>query len=99
MLVIVTENVEPRLRGYLAKWLLEIRAGVYIGDYSVKVREMLWDNVKKEIEEGNAILAWSINNEAGYEFDTCGKNRRIPIMIDGFPLVSFYPENDNGDES
>ena len=94
MLVIVTENVPPRLRGYLAKWLLEIRAGVYIGDYSVKVRDMLWKNVKNEIEEGNAILGWSTNNEAGYAFDTCGKNRRIPFSIDGFPLISFYPEED-----
>ncbi len=93
-MVIVTENVPPRLRGYLAKWLLEIRAGVYIGDYSVKVREMLWDNVKNETEEGNSILAWSTNNEAGYAFDTFGKNRRIPISIDGFPLVSFYPKKD-----
>jgi len=97
MLVIVTENVQPRLRGYLAKWLLEIRAGVYVGDYSVKVREMIWNNVKKEIEVGNAIVSWSTNNEAGFDFDTCGENRRIPIKIDGFPLVSFYPENDNED--
>lgn len=93
MLAIVTENVKPRLRGYLAKWLLEIRAGVYVGDYSVKVREMLWDIMKQEIEEGNAIIVWSTNNEAGYDFDTCGKNRRIPFKIDGFPLVSFYPED------
>ena len=92
MLVIVTENVPHRLRGYLAKWLLEIRAGVYIGDYSVKVRDMLWENVKKEADEGNAIVAWSTNNEAGYAFNTCGRNRRIPIIIDGFPLVSFFPE-------
>ncbi|MDI5434727.1 type I-E CRISPR-associated endoribonuclease Cas2e, partial [Salmonella enterica subsp. enterica serovar Kentucky] len=30
MLVVVTENVPPRLRGRLAVWLLEIRAGVYV---------------------------------------------------------------------
>ncbi|WP_440271844.1 type I-E CRISPR-associated endoribonuclease Cas2e, partial [Escherichia coli] len=29
MLVVVTENVPPRLRGRLAIWLLEVRAGVY----------------------------------------------------------------------
>jgi CRISPR-associated protein Cas2 len=98
MMVIVTENVQPRLRGYLARWLLEIRAGVYIGDYSVKVRDMLWGNVQKEIEEGNAVLAWSTNNEAGYAFDTCGVNRRIPIEIDGFPLVSFFPEEKADDK-
>ena len=98
MLVIVTENVPPRLRGYLAKWLLEIRAGVYVGDYSIKVREMLWENIKKEVEEGNAIITWTINNEAGYDFDTCGKNRRIPVSIDGFPLISFYPDKDEIEE-
>ena len=97
MMVIVTENVPPRLRGYLAKWLLEIRAGVYVGDFSVKVRDMLWNNVKNEIEEGNAIIAWSTNNEAGYDFDTCGENRRIPVQIDGFPLVSFFPEKEGGE--
>jgi len=94
-MVIVTENVPPRLRGYLTKWLLEIRAGVYIGDYSVKVRDVLWENVTHEIGEGNAIVAWSTNNEAGYDFATFGKNRRIPIQIDGFPLISFSPENNN----
>ena len=44
MLVIVVENVPPRLRGRLAVWLLEIRAGVYVGN-SRRVREMIWDQV------------------------------------------------------
>lgn len=92
MLVIVTENVPPRLRGFLAKWLLEIRAGVYVGDYSIKVRSFLWDKVQNEIGDGNAIISWSTNNESGYDFDTCGENRRIPIDVDGFKLVSFYKE-------
>lgn len=91
MLVIVTENVPPRLRGYLAKWLLEIRAGVYVGDYSQKVRDMLWENLEKNVTLGNAIMSWSSNNEAGYEFLTCGENRRIPIDVDGMNLVSFLP--------
>jgi CRISPR-associated endoribonuclease Cas2 subtype I-E len=34
MLVIVLENAPPRLRGRLAVWLLEVRAGVYVGNYS-----------------------------------------------------------------
>ena len=42
MLVVVTENVPPRLRGRLAVWLLEIRAGVYVGDASIRIREMIW---------------------------------------------------------
>ena len=31
MMVIVVNNVPPRLRGRLAVWLLDIRAGVYVG--------------------------------------------------------------------
>ena len=41
MLVVVTENVPPRLRGRLAVWLLEIRAGVYVGEVSKRIREMI----------------------------------------------------------
>ena len=40
MLVVITEDVPPRLRGRLAVWLLEVRAGVYVGDVSRRVREI-----------------------------------------------------------
>lgn len=35
MLVVVTENVPPRLRGRLAIWLLELRAGFTWATYRV----------------------------------------------------------------
>ncbi len=91
MLVIVVENAPPRLRGRLAVWLLEVRAGVYVGTYSRKVREMIWDQVLGGIEDGNAVIAWDAPNDAGFSFETCGKNRRIPVDFDGFRLVSFLP--------
>lgn len=94
MLVIVLENAPPRLRGRLAVWLLEIRAGVYVGNYSVKVRDHIWSQVEAGIGEGNAVMAWRTNNEAGFDFVTLGTNRRIPVEIDGAKLVSFLPEND-----
>lgn len=94
MQVIVVENAPPRLRGRLAIWLLEIRAGVYVGNYSAKVRDYIWDQVEKGIEEGNAVMAWKTNNEAGFDFMTIGKNRRIPVDLDGAKLVSFLPEDD-----
>lgn len=94
MLVIVVENVPPRLRGRLAIWLLEVRAGVYVGKVSRRVREMVWDQIEEGIEDGNAIMAWSTNTESGFDFMTLGKNRRIPKEMDGVKLVSFLPEND-----
>ncbi len=92
MLVIVVENAPPRLRGRLAVWLLEVRAGVYIGSHGRRVREMIWEQVCAYIDDGNAVIAWDAPNDAGFEFDTCGQNRRIPIDFDGFRLVSFAPE-------
>lgn len=91
MLVIVVENIPPRLRGRLAVWLLEIRAGVYIGDLSARIRDMLWDTVQQGCENGNALMAWTTNNESGFDFVTFGPNRRIPVEKDGLKLVSFLP--------
>ena len=99
MLVIVTENVPHRLRGRLAVWLIEIRAGVYVGDLSTKVREMIWQQVEVGIEDGNAIMVWSTNTESGFDFLTLGENRRLPVEIDGLKLVSFYPIEDQKDEN
>jgi len=94
MLVIVVENAPPRLRGRLAVWLLEIRAGVYLGNYSLRLRERLWGDVIAHIGDGNAIITWSAANDAGLDFDTCGKNRRVPTDFGGFKLVAFRPTDD-----
>lgn len=91
MLVIVTENVPPRLRGRLAVWLLEIRAGVYIGSPSKRLREFIWNQVLEGVEDGNAVMAWNTNTESGYDFLTVGRNRRVPVDFDGLRLVSFKP--------
>lgn len=99
MLVIVVENAPPRLRGRLAIWLLEIRAGVYVGNYSRKVRETIWAQVAQGIEDGNAVIAWRANNEAGFEFQTLGTNRRIPIELDGAKLISFLPQASEIDDA
>ncbi len=91
MLVTVVENAPPRLRGRLAIWLLEVRAGVYVGKVSTRVREMIWEQIEKGIGDGNAVMAWSTNTESGFDFMTLGANRRIPVEMDGIKLVSFLP--------
>ncbi|WP_029894804.1 type I-E CRISPR-associated endoribonuclease Cas2e [Desulfohalovibrio reitneri] len=97
MLVIVVENAPPRLRGRLAVWLLEVRAGVYVGRYSVKTREMIWKQVEEGIGEGNAVLCAPAPNDQGFEFATCGANRRLPRDMDGVRLVSFLPQGELGE--
>jgi len=98
MLVTVVENAPPRLRGRLAIWLLEIRAGVYVGHVNRRVREMIWNQIEKGIGEGNAVMVWSTNTESGFDFVTLGANRRIPKDMDGIRLVSFLPETNKNIE-
>ena len=92
MVTVVTEAVPPRLRGRLAVWLSEIRAGVYVGDVSRRVREMIWFQVNELAEDGNVVMAWATNTESGFDFITYGKNRRMPVNVDGLRLVRFLPE-------
>lgn len=91
MLTVVTENVPPRLRGRLAVWLLEIRAGVYVGNVSQRIREMIWEQINALADDGNVVMTWATNTESGYDFVTYGENRRMPVDLDGLRLVTFLP--------
>lgn len=92
MMVITTQAIPDRLRGYLARYLVEVRAGVFVGDYAASTRETLWDTVQKEVDEGNAVLIWTTDSESGFDFETVGEHRRIPTEKDGLKLVDFTQE-------
>jgi CRISPR-associated protein Cas2 len=91
MLVIVVENVAPRLRGRLGVRLLEVRAGVYVGKASQRLREKLWEEIEAGVGDGNAVMAWSVKTEQGFTLRTLGRNRREVVQWDGLTLVSFRP--------
>lgn len=44
-------------------------------------------------EDGNVVMAWATNTESGFDFQTIGINRRIPVEFDGLRLVSFLPSD------
>lgn len=75
MLVIEVEGIPPCLRGRLAVWLLEVRPGVYVGEYSRRVRDMLWNQVEEGMEDGSAVMVLSTNTESRFDFITLGTNR------------------------
>lgn len=92
MMVVVISNAPPRLRGRLAAWLFEVRAGVYVGDYSARTRQMIWEQVELGIEDGDGVMIWKSPTDQGYDFLTIGRNRRMPVDFDGLQLVSFFPK-------
>lgn len=92
MTVVTTENVAPRLRGYLAVWMVEIRAGVYVANLSTKKRDQLWDAIPDAIEEGSCVMVWATNTESRYDFKMIGEKRRVGVEFDGLKLVSLLPQ-------
>jgi CRISPR-associated protein Cas2 len=90
--VIITQNVPPRLRGRLAVFMVEARAGVYFTNLTRREREKLWEYITVDIEGGNVVLGWATNSESGFEFQTQGANRRIAVNWDGLMMVNFANE-------
>jgi len=73
--------------------MTEIRSGVYVGNFSKRIREEIWGQVTQGIEEGDGVLVWSERNDQGYSFRTCGQNRRVPVELDGLTLVRIFPND------
>ena len=62
MTVVVTRDVEPRYRGFLASAMLEIAPGVYVSpDLSAGVRERVWAVVEDwftTLGNGAVAMIW-----------------------------------------
>ena len=84
--VITLKNVPPSLRGDLTKWMQEIATGVYVGNFSSSIRDLLWERICKQTDTGEATLCYESNNEIGYDFKTMNSDRTI-LDSDGIPLV------------
>ena len=92
MWLIDLEAPPQRLRGLLARWGVEVRAGLYVGSASSKTRDALWDLVVEELgATGSAVMVFDAKTHQGFEFRTWGPNRRELIDVDGLSLVRFRP--------
>ena len=94
MMVIVVNNAPPRLRGRLAAWLLEIRAGVFVGDYSARTRTSIWEQVEAYIEGGDAVMIWRAPTEQGFDFgrtEVAGVNLDDGLVVPVAHLIDTQP--------
>ncbi len=87
MTLITMENVPESLRGECTRFLIEIKAGVFLGTISAAVRSLLWKKVKENAQSGAAILAYSYPNEQGFVLEMHGDPRRKIVDIDGLNLI------------
>ncbi|GAA1108292.1 type I-E CRISPR-associated endoribonuclease Cas2e [Nocardiopsis composta] len=86
MTVIVLTTCPAGLRGFLTRWLMEISAGVFIGNPSARIREALWREVHAYAGTGRALLAYSTDTEQGFTFETRDHKWR-PVDHEGLTLL------------
>ncbi|MFC7326651.1 type I-E CRISPR-associated endoribonuclease Cas2e [Marinactinospora rubrisoli] len=86
MTVIVLTTCPAGLRGFLTRWLMEISAGVFIGNPSARIREALWNEVQLYAGAGRALLAYSTDTEQGFTFETFDHKWK-PVDHEGLTLL------------
>lgn len=86
MIVITLTKVPNSLRGDLTRWCQEVQTGVYVGNFSARIRDLLWIKIKENIGQGEATIIYNTNNELGYTFKTTRKSYKV-IDFEGVPLM------------
>jgi len=76
----------PRLRGDLSKWLMEISAGVYVGQLTGRVRDAVWARVCDHLKGGRAVMVYSTNGEQRMDFKVHGSTWE-PVDFEGIRLI------------
>lgn len=91
MIVLIIESAPPSLRGELSKWMLEPKAGVYVGSLSGAVRDLLWDKACARVREGGCIMIYPAANEQGFAIRSWGDTTRVVDQWEGLFLVRRLP--------
>jgi CRISPR-associated protein Cas2 len=91
MVVLVLERVSPSLRGEITRWMLELKAGVFIGTLTPVVRQRLWQTACNAIGPGAGILVYSARNEQGFAIEFWGDPSRSVVDLEGLRLIETHP--------
>lgn len=88
MTVFVLDSATPGLRGLLTRWMLEVKAGVFVGTVSTRVRSKLWAKICAGRAEG-ALLIYRSNTEQGFTVESHKDPSRLIIDNEGLQLVQL----------
>lgn len=88
MTVIVLIAAAEGLRGHLTRWMIEVSAGVFVGNPSQRVRNGLWRTLAQRIADGQAVMIEPAQNEQGWAIRTAGRDRWHPADYDGLILIA-----------
>lgn len=86
MVVVVLTNCPPKLRGDLSMWLFEINTGVYVGNISARVRDLLWERICSNVKHGQASMVFSTSGEQKLDFRVYNTSWSV-VDFDGIKLM------------
>lgn len=87
MVVMVLDRVPAALRGELTRWLLELKAGVFVGTVSAEVRERLWALAVARSKGGALFLVHPARNEQRFVIRSHGESPREVVEHEGLQLI------------
>lgn len=87
MVVLILESVPSSLRGELTRWMIEPKAGVFVGTLSGMVRDKLWEKVCDSSRDGGCILVHKSDTEQGFAMRTHGNSTRRVVDFEGLFLI------------
>ena len=86
MTVIVLIAVSDGLRGHLTRWMVEVSAGVFVGNLNPRIRDILWKTITSKVANGQAVIINQSRNEQGWTMRSVGAERWHPVDFDGLIL-------------
>ena len=94
MFAIALERAPLKLRGYLSRYMLQIRAGVFVADHNQGLRDRLWEQVVDGIKDGYAMMAYSGKTEGKMILREIGEDQRCLVVLDGLFLIASKASTD-----
>ncbi len=97
MTILILEKVPESLRGELTRWMLEVKAGVFVGTMTATVREKLWDKTIESLRthSGALLIHSHPDSEWGFHLRHHGSLSRRIVERDGLQLIERdHPDRD-----
>lgn len=90
--VIVLDCGSLPLRGMLSRWMSEVKANVFVGNLSARVRASLIDMLEQDEDTAGACVIYSTPaEEPHYRVETIGAPKRSVEYLNGLQVV-FLPK-------
>jgi CRISPR-associated protein Cas2 len=89
MLVMLIESLPASGRGFIRRWLQELRAGVFLGHASALVRDELWLLFERKYPDSGVIQVWPASNEQRFEIRMRQIERISVTDLDGLKFITL----------